>query len=227
MTQSFDLQAHSSFSDGTLAPSAVASAASSAGIELLALSDHDTVDGVDEALAAGWTHGVEIVPAAELSSVDGDEEDLHILGYRIAHEDPALKATLADYREDRGRRIEAMAQLMREDGWALDEATLEQRRAAGLPLGRPPLAQAAFGHPANARRIERESLETFSDLLVAYLIPGAPAYRPRTRPTVAEAIATIHAAGGLAIWAHPFWDVDHPEQALSAIDRFQAAGLDG
>jgi 3',5'-nucleoside bisphosphate phosphatase len=223
----FDLQAHSTESDGTLRPSAVVSSAAAAGIELLALSDHDTVDGVPEALEAGWTHGVQIVPAAELSSVSGEHEDLHVLGYRIDHEDPGLKAALADYREDRARRIEAMAQLLRDDGWALDEDALRRRRDAGKPLGRPHLAQAAFGHEANARRIEAEGLETFSDLLVAYLIPGAPAYRARTHPTVEQAIATIHAAGGVAVWAHPFWDMEQPQQALDTIDRFQAAGLDG
>jgi predicted metal-dependent phosphoesterase TrpH len=223
----FDLQAHSIHSDGTLRPSAVVSDAAKAGIELLALSDHDTVDGVAEALHAGEEHGVHVVSASELSSVSGDEEDLHILGYRIDHEDAGLRAALADYREDRARRIGAMAQLLRDDGWVLDEEALDDRRDAGKPLGRPHLAQAAFGQAANAERIAREHLVTFSDLLVAYLIPGTPAYLPRTRPTVEAAIATIHAAGGLAVWAHPFWDVDHPEEALADIDRFQAAGLDG
>jgi 3',5'-nucleoside bisphosphate phosphatase len=66
-----------------------------------------------------------------------------------------------------------------------------------------------------------------SQLLWAYLVPGAPAHRPRTTPTVAEAIAIIHAAGGVAVWAHPFWDVDDPAAVHATIDRFAALGLDG
>jgi predicted metal-dependent phosphoesterase TrpH len=121
-----------------------------------------------------------------------------------------------------------MADALEHDcGWALDRAPLEVRRAAGLPIGRPHLAQAAFGHPANAGRIAREGLADFGALLEAYLIPGAPAYRRRTTPTVAEAIDAIHAAGGLAVWAHPFWDVDDPEEVVATIDRFRALGLDG
>ena len=76
-------------------------------------------------------------------------------------------------------------------------------------------------------RLAREEIVNASQLLEAYLIPGAPAYRRRTRPTVAEAIALVHEAGGVAVWAHPFWDLDAPDEVLDAIDRFAALGLDG
>ena len=82
----------------------------------------------------------------------------------------------------------------------------------GAPIGRPHLAQAAFDHPANAARIADEGLADFGALLEAYLIPGAPAFRRRTTPTVAEAIEVIHAAGGVAVWAHPFWDLDTDDE---------------
>jgi predicted metal-dependent phosphoesterase TrpH len=195
---------------------------------VLALSDHDTVDGVDEALAAGAEHGVHVVPAVEISAVAEPYEDLHVLGYGLDHRDDALLEALASCRGDRVTRAERMGGALRDLGWALDEGALAARRAADRPIGRPHLAQAAFDHPRNAERIRAEGLETFSDLLVAYLIPGAPAYRGRERPTVAEAIATIHAAGGLAVWAHPFWDVDDPGEVVSLVERFTAdAGLDG
>ena len=227
MFRRFDLQAHSVHSDGTLAAGEVVRRAAEAGIELLALTDHDTVDGVAEALEAGERHGVTVVRAAELSSVSGGREDLHVLGYGIDHRDPLLLERLAGYREDRGRRIGTMAQLLRDDGWTLDEAALRARHDAGKPLGRPHLAAAAFDHPANAARVEREGLTNASELLVAYLVPGRPAYASRTRPTVEEAIGAIHDAGGVAVWAHPFWDVADPADVLATIDRFRAAGLDG
>jgi adenylylsulfate kinase len=66
-----------------------------------------------------------------------------------------------------------------------------------------------------------------SSFIPAYLIPGAPAYERRTRPTVSQAIRWIHDAGGVAVWAHPFWDIDEGDKVLAALDRFAAAGLDG
>jgi predicted metal-dependent phosphoesterase TrpH len=223
----FDLQSHSTYSDGTLAPADVVARAAAAGVELLALSDHDTVGGVTEALAAGRAHGIRVVPATELSSLDGDREDLHVLGYGVDHTDPAFLATLERFRADRAARADRMADALERNGWALDRAPLEARRAAGLPIGRPHLAQAAYDHPANAQRLSDEGLADFGKLLEAYLTPGAPAFRRRTTPTVAEAIAAIHAAGGVAVWAHPFWDLDAGDEVAEAIDRFVGQGLDG
>lgn len=218
----FDLQSHSTCSDGALPPRAVVAAAADAGVELLALTDHDTVDGVDEALEAAAALGLALVPAAELSSIDGEREDLHVLGYGLDHRSPALLDTLADFRADRGVRALRMADALREAGLELDFPD-----RGGRPVGRPHLAQAAFAHPANSMRLRDEGIVNFSQLLEAYLVPGTPAYRRRTRPTVAEAIAAIHAAGGVAVWAHPFWDVDVGAEVLALIDRFAAEGLDG
>jgi predicted metal-dependent phosphoesterase TrpH len=223
----FDLQSHSTYSDGTLAPREVVARAAQAGVELLALTDHDTVDGVAEALEEAAASGIRVVPATELSSIDGDHEDLHVLGYSIDHTNKTFLDTLAAFRADRTARADRMATALEQLGWTLDRAPLEQRRAAGLPIGRPHLAQAAFDHPKNARRVNDEGLQDFGQLLEAYLIPGAPAYRRRTTPTVAEAIRAIHDAGGVAVWAHPFWDVDAPADVVAAIDRFAANGLDG
>ena len=202
-------------------------AAAQAGVELLALSDHDTVDGVATAAEAAAGLRLRLVPAVEISSVDGDQQDLHVLGYLIDHQDSALRGRLHTWREDREHRAEAMADALRGLGYVLDESDLERRRAQGKPIGRPHLADAVVGHPANRRRLEAEGLNERSAFLEAYLIDGKPAFRPRTKPTIAESIATIHDAGGLAVWAHPFWDVADPGDVLEAIDRFHASGLDG
>ena len=223
----FDLQAHSSHSDGVLPAREVVELAAQAGVELLALTDHDTVDGVAEAMQAAERAGIRNVPAAEISSVQDAYEDLHVLGYGIDHTDPHLLAELERYRGDREVRADRMRAALEELGWQIDPAPLERRREQGKPIGRPHLAQAAFGHPANAERIREEGLEDFSALLVAYLIPGGAAYRRREFPTVEEAIALIHAAGGVAVWAHPFWDIDADDEVLASLDRFQAMGLDG
>src|SRR5919199_476292 len=218
----FDLQSHSTCSDGALAPRDVVAAARAAGVELLALSDHDTVDGVDEALEAAAALGLGLVPAVELSAIDGEREDLHVLGYGLNHRSRGLLDTLAAFRADREARAHRMADALGQAG-----LQLEFPDRGGRPVGRPHLAQAAFAHPANRMRLREEGIVNFSQLLEAYLVPGAPAYRRRTRPTVAEAIDAIHAAGGVAIWAHPFWDVDSEPEVLALIDRFAALGLDG
>ena len=223
----FDLQSHSVASDGALEPADVVARAAASGVELLALTDHDTVDGVAAALVAGREHGIRVVPGAELSALDGPHEDLHICAYAFDPADPGLLDALRAFRADRNARAGRMAVALEENGWQLDHAALDGRRAAGLPIGRPHLAAAAFGHPANAERLRERGLHDATAVLVAELVPGAPSYRRRTTPTVPEAIDVIHAAGGLAVWAHPFWDLDADPDVLDTIDRFAAAGLDG
>ena len=223
----FDLQSHSVHSDGHLPAAEVVARAAAAGVQLLALSDHDTVDGVEEAMQAAAEHGIRNVPCTELSSIDGEYDDLHILGYLIDHTDPQLLARLEEFRADRDSRAGRMTAALREIGFEVDEDLLAERRAAGKPIGRPHLAQAVIGHPANAARLAEEGRDDVSPFIEAYLIPGRPGFRGRTKPTVEEAIGVIHDAGGIAIWAHPFWDLDSDEQVLGAIDRFVGFGLDG
>lgn len=223
----FDLQSHSVKSDGELPPAEVVRAAADAGVRLLALTDHDSVDGVTEAMLEARDRGIELVPAAELSAVHGGYEDLHVLGYRIEHDDAVLRARLADAREDRVRRADAMAAKLSALGFAVDHDQLDRRRAAGLAIGRPHLTAAVVSHPGNSARLQAEGLTEVSTFLPAYLIPGRPAYLPRTHPTVPEAIEWIHDAGGVAVWAHPFWDLDEPQAVLDTIDGFRRAGLDG
>ncbi|MEI2701269.1 MAG: PHP domain-containing protein [Baekduia sp.] len=227
MSARFDLQSHSVCSDGELSAAEVVAAAAGAGIEVLALSDHDTVDGVAEALAAGREHGVGIVPAIEISALDPEGSDLHILGYGIDHEDAGFGVALERFRADRGQRADRMIAALRECGFQLDTAPLERRRADGGSIGRPHLAEAVFAHPANAERIAAEGLAHPSAVLEAYLLPGTPAFRARSVPTVADAVTAIHRAGGLAVWAHPFWDVDAPEEVVATLERFKQLGIDG
>src|SRR5215213_11213961 len=214
---SFDLQAHSLHSDGALPAAEVVERAAAAGVELFALTDHDTVDGVPEAAARARELGMRFSPASELSAVHGGHEDLHVLGYELDVADPELIAILEDFRSDRARRIEAMADRLRELGFELDDAPLVARREAGKPIGRPHLADALLAHPANAERLRAEGITGKDELFPPYLVPGAKAYVARSRPTVAEAIRVIHDAGGVAVWAHPFWDLDDPREGLDTL----------
>lgn len=224
---SYELQSHSLHSDGALPAAQVVANAAAAGVQVLALSDHDTVDGVDEAIAAGAEHGVTIVPSTEISAVFGRYEDLHVLGYGIDHHDAALAKRLLAARADRELRADRMGEKLRELGWEVDDTLLAARREAGKPIGRPHLTQAVLDHPANADRLAAAGYDDVSSFLPDFLIPGKPAYLARTHPTVIEAIGWIHEAGGVAIWAHPYWDLDSDAEVLEAIDLFVEHGLDG
>jgi predicted metal-dependent phosphoesterase TrpH len=226
----FDLQSHSTHSDGALGAAEVVQRAADAGVELLALSDHDTVSGVSEAIAAGERYGVRIVPAVEISAIDAGASvprELHILGYNVEHTGALLTERLAEFLADREQRTLRMAAALKELGFELDEAQLDARVAAGKPIGRPHLAEAVLSAPANADRLNDEGIDDVGSLIRGYLIEGKPAFRLRETPTVAQAVEAIHEAGGVAIWAHPFWDVSDPEEVLATIDRFQALGMDG
>ncbi len=223
----FDLQSHSLLSDGALAPAQVVRAAATAGVELLALTDHDTAAGVPEAAASATGSGLRVVAATEISSIFDGRQDLHILGYLIDPEEAELASALARSRSDRVHRAQAMADALHELGFALNDDLLAARRARGQSIGRPHLAQAVTSVPANRERLTDEGLLDPTRFLVAYLIEGRPAFRARAAPSVEEAIGLIHGAGGLAVWAHPFWDLAEPPEVLAAIDRFRVAGLDG
>jgi predicted metal-dependent phosphoesterase TrpH len=202
--QTFDLQSHSTHSDGSLPPQEVVRRADQAGVTLLALTDHDTVDGVSAAIDAARAHSIAVTPAVELSSVGSGREDLHILGYGLDHSDPELLASLRDYRQDRVSRIHQMAARLRDLGFTI-----------------PPIEHESPGRPHLAAALEPQLPELDRDaIFTTYLVPGTPTYVPRTRPTVAQAIELIHKAGGVAVWAHPFWDLDTPD-----LDAFP--GLDG
>ncbi len=224
---SFDLQSHSLHSDGELSPREVVAAAAAAGVELLALTDHDSAEGIEEALVAAVAHGLRLVPAVEISTADAGQPDLHILGYLIDHRDRDLSDWLRSSRASRERRAWAMADAIRGLGYELDEQPLRDREQQGKSIGRPHLAAAAVSHPANADRLAAEGLDEPSAFLVEYLIEGRPAFRAREAPSVKEAIDVIHAAGGVAVWAHPFWDIEARDEVLATIDRFVALGLDG
>jgi predicted metal-dependent phosphoesterase TrpH len=226
----FDLQSHSTHSDGELAAAEVVERAADSGVELLALSDHDTVSGVSEALGAGERAGVRVVSAVEISAVDAGApvgRELHILGYDIDHTGPRLTERLTEFLADRERRTLRMAAALRELGLELDDSEIAARISRGQPIGRPHLAEAVLRSPANAARLQAEGIDDIGSLIRAYLTEGRPAFRLRETPTVAEAIDAIHEAGGVAIWAHPFWDITEPDGVIESIDRFRELGIDG
>jgi predicted metal-dependent phosphoesterase TrpH len=223
----FDLQGHSTQSDGELSPAETVQAARRAGVELFALTDHDSVAGVGEAAGAAAEVGLDLVTGVEISVLDPVAADLHLCGYGFDPSDAALQAELAHSREDRERRAARMIEALKENGWSVNHEPLNTRALAGRTIGRPHLAQAVTSDPRNAERLQREGLGSSSEFLIAYLIEGKPAFREREAPSIATAIKLIHDAGGVAVWAHPFWDVAADAEVVATLERFVGVGLDG
>ena len=208
--QFVDLHSHSTASDGSRSPRAVVAAARAAGLSAIALTDHDTMAGIDEATDAGRQLGVRVVPGVELSAIDGDRE-VHVLGLHIERA-AALETMLREFRESRHVRAEQIVAKLNALAIPITfDAVLAQ--AAGGAIGRPHIARALI-----AEGWARDSRDAFD----RYLGAGKPAYVPKQRLSVAEAIALIHTGSGIAVLAHP-----GGEGRRELVERFVALGLDG
>ena len=205
-----DLHVHSTASDGSRPPAEVVAAAKRAGLSAIALTDHDTVAGIDDATRAGVELGVRVVPGVELSAVEGDVET-HILGLHLS-DTRELESTLTALREMRRTRAERIVHRLNELGVRIElTAVLEQ--AAGGAIGRP--------HVARAMIAEGWAVD-FRDAFDRYLGSGRPAYVGKERLAVVDAIGLIHRAGGLAILAHPAQG-----GTRERVEAFVRDGIDG
>lgn len=187
-----DLHTHSLRSDGAYEPADVVRRAAERGVRIQALSDHDTLSGAAEAMAAGERLGVRVIPSTELNT-ESEWGDVHVLGYFLDPADTALEERLRWLREHRGRRIELMVEKLSALGYPVRlERVLEI--AQGGALGRPHLAQALFeaGHVT--------SYDAAFDTLIN---KDSPAYVARVGLTPLEAVRLVREHGGVPSLAHP------------------------
>ena len=208
-----DLQSHSTVSDGELAPADVVRSAAAAGITTMALTDHDAVDGLGEAIAAAEEAGIEIVPAAEISCIHASIDDLHMLGYWIDIED--MRPMCERAQSERVIRAEEIVERLNSLGVEVDFEEAKRQAGDAASVGRPHIAKAAGTKP-----------DEMSAFFEEYLIPGAKAFVSRRWPTAAEAIELIREAGGTPVLAHPFWDIDEPAEVAALIDDLDIDGVE-
>lgn len=189
---SVDLHTHSLASDGTLPAGVVVERAALIGLRAIAVSDHDSVEGVSEAIAAGERHGIPVVPAVEFSAIV-EGLSVHVLGYFIDHTDRALLDTLAALRESRLERARDMVALLANDGFTIDFSDVLTAVDGGA-IGRAHIAAALV------RSGHAEDLE---NAFVRFVGRDAPYFVPKAPIDTAAVSSLIHAAGGLAVVAHP------------------------
>ena len=205
-----DLHMHSTASDGAASPTALVTAAVDAGLSTVALTDHDTIDGVEEARRAGAAHGLEVIAGVELSAFENDRET-HLLGLHLSDLD-AIEGALATFRAARRTRAERIVATLNGLGVPI---TLDSilREAAGGAIGRPHIARALI-----AGGWARDTRDAFD----RYLGFRKPAFVPTHTLGLAEAIALVHTAGGIAILAHP-----GGAGVRAWLEALIAVGLDG
>ncbi len=207
-----DLHFHSTASDGVESPESLAALAAAAGLAVAVLTDHDAVHGVPAFVAAARGTGLVAAGGAELS-VDEAGQDVHLLGLFVDPDEPRLTERLAELREVRERRAERMVERLAALGIVLD---LDRLRAE--------VGDAAFGRPHVARAlVAAGAVASVEEAFERYLGDGAPAFVPKAKWSLGEAIASVRAAGGLAVLAHPVWYADVP----GLLRKGLGLGLDG
>ncbi len=203
----FDLHTHTTASDGQLAPAELVRKALAIGLSALAVTDHDTMSGIEEALSEAAGHDLEVIPGVEIST-DIASEEVHILGYYVDHQAPALRRQLALLRESRRERARKIVARLTQMGLALSwERTCEY--AHGPSVGRPHIAQAMVqaGHVA-----------TVDEAFRRYIGRRGPAYVERFKLPTREAVQAILSAGGIPVLAHPLYATHHvPNLAAQGI----------
>ncbi|MEU7903019.1 PHP domain-containing protein [Actinoplanes sp. NPDC049118] len=213
-----DLHCHSTASDGTLTPAELVRAGFEAGLDVMAITDHDTTGGWAEA-AAARPPGLTLIRGAELSCRWYGVEPaipLHMLAYLFDPEEPALAADLARLRTDREQRAEQIVELLRADGVDISWPEVHGY-AAGGSVGRPHIAQALI----------RAGLVRTTDEAFASRWLGARYFVPKADLDVFEAVQAIRAAGGVAVFAHPNATVRGRIVPDKLIVELAAAGLFG
>ena len=206
-----DLHMHSLCSDGLRTPAEAVGEAQQAGVRAISLTDHDTVEGVEEAVEAGLRSGVRVIPGIELSA-HVDDREVHLLSYFIHRRHPVLTDYVGLLRRRRHERGVAMVERLNELGVAITVDEVMRHATRGL-LGRPHIAAAMVGSGAVASKEEAFN---------RYIGDRRPAAVPKPRSPASDVIAMVHRLGGVAVLAHPGNNCP-----LAILTRLVDSGLDG
>jgi 3',5'-nucleoside bisphosphate phosphatase len=230
-----DLHSHSSVSDGLDSPAELVRRMAAGGIGALALTDHDTLQGLPEARAEAERIGIDLIPGAEISANVADQDDVHILALFVDEENAAFNSCLVERQEGRRTRGERMAEKLLEAGFAIDLDAIREDVGGGV-----------WGRPHIARALIRAGYATSNDeAFDRFLGTEHPWYVPYDKWPAAEVLAAVHEAGGVCSLAHPIWyrdaenliaglagqgldalEVFHPDHGPVEVERFGGLARD-
>ena len=192
-----DLQIQTTASDGKHSPAEIISMAHERHLIVVAITDHDTVGGVQEALNAAARANVRVIPGIEMSA---EEHGLHILGYGIDHTDTGLLKKLEEFKQGRIEGAKQMVKNLKLAGFIVDWHDVE-REATGSVFARPHIARAILKRHENKQKLG--SISNVHDFIEMFLSNESPHYVHRSHISVKDAIALIRGIGGVAVWSHP------------------------
>jgi len=208
-----DLHIHSTTSDGRLSPADIVCHSAERGLSVIAITDHDTIDGVASALiAAKALPGLKVIPGIELST-DIPQGEVHVLGYFIDYTDREFQATLEGLRNSRLKRAQGMITKLKNLGIHIDWERVREIAGEGS-IGRPHIAQAM---------LEKGYISSMKEAFTRYISREGPAYVEREKMTPVEAVELVLKVNGLPVLAHPF-TTNNPEVLIVEL---KAAGLVG
>jgi len=210
-----DLHLHSTASDGKFTPEEVVAKAAALGLRYIALTDHDSVDGIGPAVKAAKAFPrLTFIPGVEVST-DVPEGEIHILGYFVDYHSKELADTLKRFRNSREIRARRMVDKLRKLGIAIDWPRVREIAGEGA-IGRPHIAQAM---------LEKAYIGNFKEAFEKYIGRDGPAYVEREKMTPAEAVELVLRSGGLPVLAHPFTVID-PERWVAILKRAGMVGIE-
>ena len=211
MEEFADLHIHTAASDGTVSPEKIADVALQAGLKAIAITDHDAIEGIAPAILSAKKLDCEVIPGVELS-VTMNGIDMHLLGYYVDYEDSHFQERLEFFRKIREERAEKIVQKLNELGFSLDFENVREIAGEGS-IGRPHIAQAL---------LQEGYVSSFQEAFARFLGYNCPAYVPKFKMSLSEAIELVRSAGGIPVFAHP-GTVNRDE----LIPGFIAQGLQG
>jgi len=215
MNGKVDLHLHTTVSDGRFSPQQIVAKAAGLGVNTIAVTDHDTTNGIAPAIeAAGEFPQLRVIPGVEIST-HAPGSEVHLLGYFINPDHPGLKTALAELRDSRLARAQAMILKLNELGVNISWQYVKGI-AGDSTVGRPHIARAM---------LEKGYIESFNDAFNGYIEQGGPAYVERHKITPAQAVSLVLEAGGLPVLAHPF-TVEHPEKLIAELKAKGLAGIE-
>jgi predicted metal-dependent phosphoesterase TrpH len=232
MKNTIDLHAHTIYSDGGLTPIALVMRAKEIGLKSLAVTDHDNLSAIEVATIKGAELGVEIIPGIELTAYVDETLDLHILGYFIDKKNRHLNERLEFYKKQREAKSKKVIENLNKLGYKIDFN--EVKKLAKGTIAQPHLAYIIVNKKENTEKLTEEfgEIPTTGDFIRDYLAVGGKAYEMREAASPEEAINLIHEAGGVAVLAHPCWNLAAKVGSKLIFDdqwveRLVKLGLDG